>query len=430
MQIGHDNEFLGLIDLIKMKAFYFQGDSGKEQIEKEIPEKYKAEAIELRKILLEKLAENDDKLLEKLLEEEQISEEEIKRIIREQTIRRVFIPVFCGSAYKNKGVQNALDGVIDYLPNPAEVSNFAYYRFQEKGESKEEQIQLKCDSKEQFVSLAFKLEENQFGQLTFCRAYQGRLRKGDMIYNVKDSKRVRVSRIVKLHANKIEDIEEVNAGDIYALFGIDCTSGTTFIKQEKERVVSLNTMYIPDPVVSVSLTPKNKNSITSLTKAIERFSKEDPTFQFRIDAESEQLILSGMGELHLQIYCERIKREYGVECLIGEPIVNYRETLSQPVKFSYLHKKQTGGAGQYARIIGEIKPLVSLEGPEGGDIFNNQFLNEIVGQEVPFEYINAIEKQFYMSCERGPLGGYPIINCQFILKSGETHPVDSSQMAF
>ena len=434
--IGEDSEFKGVVDIVKMKAFFFEGASGNRLLEADIPDTHSKQASERRKILVEKIAEFDNNVLEKFLNEEEINEDELKLAIRKATLERKFAPMLCGSAYKNKGVQLALDAVLDYLPSPSEVEIDAFERVSdtELGKYKEVPIKLNCDSKKQFVALAFKLEENKFGQLTYIRVYQGKVKRGDVIYNTRDAKRVKVSRMVKMHANAMEEVAEVGAGEIFALFGVDCASGTTFIKDEKEKVINLSTMFVPDPVLSLSLRPKSKKANDKLQKALKRFQREDPTFTFNFDAESEELQISGMGELHLQIYCERLKREYEIEVEIGAPTVNYRETVLSKIDFNYLHKKQTGGAGQFARVIGYFEPIYNIQDPdvrkEENDIFVNQFQSKLVGQNVPGEYVTAVEKQFYMSCEKGPICGYPIINSRMVLVDGETHVVDSSSNAF
>lgn len=434
LPIGEDSNFNGIVDLLKMKAVYFEGKNGDILVEKEIPEDMMELAVEKKGVLLEKLADNDESIFEKFLNEEEIGVDEIRESIKRQCLERVFIPVFVGSAYKNKGVQLALDGVLDFLPDPQSVKNYGFKKVYDKEAQKhtEEETELECDRNKQFVALAFKLEENKFGQLTFCRVYQGRIKKGDTIFNVNEKKKVKISRLVKMHANEMKDIESAEAGEIFALFGIDCASGTTFIKEERKEIISLSTMFVPDPVLSISIAPKQKSTSANLQKALKRFQREDPTFIYNIDNESEELIISGMGELHLQIYCERLKREYNIDCTIGKPIVNYREAILEKINFNYTHKKQTGGAGQFAKISGFVEPLkpFSDKNIESSELFQNQFKSKITGQSMPNEYINAVEKQFYECCDKGPMTGYPIINFKFILEDGQIHAVDSSATAF
>ena len=435
LPIGEDYNFNGLVDLIKMKAYCFEGEKGQVITEIPIPEKMKVTCEERRQMLIEKVAEHDEQLMEKFIDDSPITVDELKAAIRRTTLARKFNPVLCGSAYKNKGVQLALDAVIDYLPNPAEVNCIGYLsRKNENQETVEEEIRLTNNIDDKFVALAFKLDENRFGQLTFCRSYQGKLKRGDTIYNVNESKRMKVSRLVRMHANKLEEIEETESGDIFAIFGLECASGTTFIKDEKEGIISLSSMFIPDPVMSVSLRLKNREKQDRLYKALKKFAREDPTLNWSIEPESDELVISGMGELHLQIYAERLRREFEVEVELGAPTVNYRETLSSKVPFKYLHKKQSGGAGQFARILGYMEPIFAIgedsDKKEVKDLFVNEFKSTIVGTVVPQEYITAVEKQFHETCNKGPLTGYPMINCRFVLTGGETHVVDSSANAF
>ena len=420
--IGQDNDFVGLIDLIENKALYFEGSSGELIREDVIPEKYKEIATEKRSELIGILAEIDSSIEEIYLEEKEPTAEQLHDAIRRQTISCNFCPVFMGAAYKNKGVQNCMDGILRYLPSPNEATNYAYFR-QDNGE--EEKRVIPTDPKLPFICLAFKLDENKFGQITFCRVYQGKLKKGDVIVNSRTGEKLKVSRLGKMHANHMEDINETEAGDIFVLFGVQSASGDTLTTPNISGKVSLSSMFVPSPVISLQINPKNKQQIEKMTKAFNKFKREDPTFHVDIDQESEEIIISGMGELHLQIYVERLKREFDVDCEVGKPTVNYRETLSSKVEFNYLHKKQTGGAGQFARVIGHMVPLSQEEGD-----FMNQFQNKVVGATIPNEYITAIERQFHDSCVKGPLTGYPVVNTRYVLEDGETHVVDSSANAF
>lgn len=428
LPIGEDSEFKGVVDLLEMKAIYFEGESGMRLREDEVPENLLQLATEKRLELIGALADFDEELGEKFVMEEFVTAAELKRVIRKATLSLDFAPVLCGSAFKNKGVQLALDAAIDFLPSPEERVNKAFLK---KKKNQEEEFQLTHSEKDKLVSLAFKLEENRFGQLTFIRVYQGSVKKGDQIYNVNEGKKVKVVRMIQMHADKLEDIEKATAGDIFALFGTECSSGDTFINREKEGLVSLSTMHVPDPVLSLSISLRNKDHMSKLQKALKKFCREDPTFHFNVDTESEQLIISGMGELHLEIYAERLKREFEVPVNVGTPSVNYRETLTGRVDFNYLHKKQTGGAGQFARVIGYMEPIhdVFNQAP-GKDIFVNSFKNKLIGMAIEPEYITAIEKEFYNITHRGPMTQYPMINCRFVLESGETHSVDSSANAF
>jgi elongation factor G len=420
--IGQDNDFVGLVDLLRMKALYFDGESGQRIREEPVPDKLKELAEEKFTELVTTLADIDPEIGDLYLEEKRPTTEQLEQAIRRQTIACTFCPVFMGAAYKNKGVQNAMDGILKFLPAPNEVKNEAFYV---QPDGTEEKKEIPTDNKLPFVCLAFKLDENKFGQITFCRVYQGKLKKGDLIMNARTGEKIKVSRMGKMHANHMEDIQETEAGDIFVLFGVQCASGDTLTSPAAHGKISLSSMYVPRPVISLQINPKNKQQIEKLTKAFNKFQREDPTFHVDIDEESEEIIISGMGELHLQIYVERLKREFDVECEVGKPTVNYRETLSGKVDFNYLHKKQTGGAGQFARVIGHMVPLSHEEGE-----FMNQFENKVVGATIPNEYITAIERQFHDSCVKGPLTGYPVVNTKYILESGETHVVDSSSNAF
>lgn len=432
LPIGEDSSFRGVIDLVTMKAIYFEGPRGTILREDVIPKDRVQKANEMRSELISAVADFDEEISDKFIMEEEISVEELKRAIRKATMSLEFVPVFCGSAFKDKGVQLVLDGVVDYLPSPYERTNKAFKKLRTKEKEEESEIILENDPKKQLVSLAFKLEENIYGQLTFIRVYQGQVKKGDTIYNVNAGKKVKISRMIRMHANEMEDIDVAESGDIFAIFGTECSSGDTFINREKESKISLSSMHVPDPVLSLTITPKSKIGIEKLQKALKRFCREDPTFHFNVDPESEQLIISGMGELHLEIYAERLKREFEIPVAVGTPSVNYRETITERVPFNYLHKKQTGGAGQFARVIGYMEPIHDIFEKEtaGKDIFCNQFINHLTGMAIDPEYINAIEKEFYNACNKGPLTEYPVINCRFVLEDGETHAVDSSANAF
>jgi elongation factor G len=390
MPIGTDTDFQGIIDLVEQKTMYFEGDSGQNIRIAPIADKYKAAVAEKRAELIQQLAEIDSELEELYLEEKEPTVEQLNAAIRRQTIACNFCPVFMGSAYKNKGVQSALDGVLRYLPNPTEVKNEAFFR---DAQGVEEKKPLPLDSKQAFVCLAFKLDENKYGQITFCRAYQGKLKRGDFLMNARTGEKIKISRMGKMHANHMEDIEETEAGDIFVLFGVQCASNDTLTSPAAYGKISLSSMYVPRPVISLQINPKNKNQIERMSKAFNKFVREDPTFHVDIDDESEEIIISGMGELHLQIYVERLKREFEVDCQIGKPTVNYRETIGGRIDFNYLHKKQSGGAGQFARVIGHMVPLTNEEGE-----FLNQFDNKVVGATIPNEYITAIERQFHDSC--------------------------------
>jgi len=419
--IGIETTLKGIVDLIKMKAIFFDGPSGENIREEEIPGEMMAEANKFRSELIEKLAEIDENIQEKFLGEEQISEEELKASIRKGVISLTFFPVMMGSAIKNKGVQLALDGVLDYLPCPAEKTTMALDQ-----KRNEDKIELNNDETKQFIGLAFKLEENKYGQLTYIRAYQGKLKRGDVLNHINSNKKVKIGRLVRMHSNEMEEIQDVAAGDIFAIFGIECATGDTFTDNV---AVTMESMHVPEPVMSLSIKPKKSEYISKFIKAVQRFQREDPTFRIAQNEETEELIISGMGELHLQIYAERIRREYEIDVEVGNPNVNYRESIAAKSSFNYLHKKQSGGAGQFARVIGYIEPLISdfeSENLNQGNIF----VDGTGGDAIPNEYIPAIEKAFHENCKRGPLTNSPVIGVKYVLEGGQTHAVDSSSLAF
>ncbi|MCS6838776.1 MAG: elongation factor G [Bdellovibrionaceae bacterium] len=416
--IGLEDQHRGVIDLVQMKAFINEGANGEIVKEIPVPEELRAKAEEYRQILIEKLADVDEHIAEKFLMEQEITIDEIRQATRRAVINLKLVPVFCGSAFKNKGVQHVLDAVVYYLPTPAEKKEYAFDL-----KNNEAKIELFPDDKKPLVALAFKLQDTPFGQLTFMRVYQGRLHKGDFIYNTTTKKTVKVPRVVRMHADKMEDLEGASAGDIVAMFGIDCASGDTFTHEGYE--VAMQSMHIPDPVISLAIAPKDKNSQNNFSKALQKFKKEDPTFRVYRDEESGETIIQGMGELHLEIYVERMKREFNCEVVVGQPQVAYRETITQEATFDYQHKKQTGGAGQYAKVIGRVIPM---EPREDGVTF--VFENKVVGGRIPKEFIPAVEEGFREQCTKGPLIGFPIVNLKVELTDGAYHDVDSSYMAF
>lgn len=414
--MGTEDEFAGVIDLIRMKAIYNEGPGGIDIVEKdELPEKYKGVAEERRKLLIETLADVDDEIAEVFLDEKEPTEAQIKAAIRRATISLKFTPVFMGSALANKSVQPMLDGVCDYLPNPSEVQNFAL-------DQKRDEASVKLVPYETlpFVGLAFKLEESNFGQLTYIRVYQGTLRKGSNVFNARNNKKVKIPRIVRMHSNDMEEVSEIGAGEICAVFGVDCASGDTFT--DGQLAYSMSSMYVPEPVISLSIKPKSTKDLTNFSKAINRFQREDPTFRVHFDSESEQTIISGMGELHLEVYVERMRREYRVECETGQPQVAYRETIGHKVEFDHLLKKQTGGPGDFARVIGWMEPTGSLEA--------NHFEEQVTGGSISEKFLFACEKGFGLACERGPLIGHKVLGTRMVVNDGATHMTDSSEMAF
>eukprot|EP01119_Soliformovum_irregulare_P017970 TRINITY_DN5427_c0_g1_i1.p1 TRINITY_DN5427_c0_g1~~TRINITY_DN5427_c0_g1_i1.p1 ORF type:complete len:765 (-),score=282.29 TRINITY_DN5427_c0_g1_i1:138-2432(-) len=419
--IGLEDNLEGIVDCIDMVAKYGEGYNGQTIVTKPIPEHMLKQAKETRQKMLDMLMEGNNEMAEKFLENdfdyEKFSREDIKAAMRKSTIARTFTPVLCGSALKNKGVQAMLDAVIDYLPTPMDAVNKALDI--NKGE---QEVQLVSDTKQPFVGLAFKLEEGRFGQLTYMRVYQGKISRGDTLTNVTTGKSVKVPRLCRMHAADKEDITEIGAGDICALFGVDCATGTSFTTGDVRY--ALTSMHVPEPVMSLAISTKKKDQGGNFSKALHRFQKEDPTFRVTQDPESNQTLISGMGELHLEIYVERMKREYNVEAVVGKPQVSYRETLGSTSHFDYLHKKQSGGAGQYAKIIGYLEPI-DVETDK-----TNEFSNETVGQNIPPEYIPACEKGFMDSVNKGPLTGSPVTGVRMVLKDGAAHSVDSSELAF
>ncbi|MDV6234357.1 elongation factor G [Leptospira ellisii] len=414
--IGLENDLKGIVDLVKMKAFYFEGKDGMDIQEREIPDDLKELAQKKHEELLDAASMFSDELTEALLEGTP-TEEMIKKAIRTGTIELKMTPVFMGSAFKNKGVQKLLDGVLDYLASPVDVKNKALDQ-----NNNEEMIVLESNYEKPLVCLAFKLEDGRYGQLTYVRVYQGKLSKGMTIYNMSNNKKHNVGRLCRMHSDEMEDIESAEAGDIIALFGIDCASGDTFT--DGKLKVSMESMFVPAPVISLTIEAKESKHLNNLAKALNRFTKEDPTFQTHVDAESGQTIIKGMGELHLEVYIERMKREYGVELITGAPQVAYRETITSKADFDYTHKKQTGGQGQFGRVAGYMEPI-PLE-----ETLNYDFVNKVVGGAIPREYIQSVDKGFKSCLERGSLIGFPIIGVRCVINDGAYHDVDSSDMAF
>ncbi len=415
--IGLEDKLEGVIDLVGMKAYYFSGSDGEIITEKEIPADLMDQAKEYRAELISKVADHDEGIAEKFLNEEEPSYEEFKAAIRKVTIARQLVPVFCGSAYKNRGVQKLLDGIRDYLPNPTEKINEAMDN--DKGGEK---VTVQTDSKKGFIGYAFKLDEGRYGQLTYMRIYQGKVAKGDFIHNTRDRKKIKVPRLVKMHADSMEDIEAAEAGDIVALFGVDCFSGDTFT--DGELNYSMTSMHVPDAVISLAVSPKDKATAPNFSKALQKFRKEDPTFRVHRDEESAETIISGMGELHLEIYIERMKREFNCEVIAGKPQVAYRETIGAATDFDYTHKKQTGGSGQFAKVSGRIEPL-----PVDSEK-TYEFENKVVGGRIPREFIPAVDEGFQEQMTKGTLIGFPIVGMKVTLTDGSYHDVDSSYLAF
>ena len=410
--IGAESQLKGTVNIIDRVAVYNEGSQGEILRTDEIPADLVDLVEEKRALLIETLADVDDEIAEIYLDEQEPTPQQIKDAIRRATIARKFTPVLMGSALANTGIQPVLDAVCDYLPNPSEILN--------KGldvKNDETPVELIPSSKEPFVGLAFKLEEGKYGQLTYLRVYQGRLKKGGYITNVKTGKKVKVSRLVRMHSEEMEDVDEIGPGEICATFGIDCSSGDTF--SDGTTQIAMSSMFVPDAVISLSITPKSKD-VTNFSKAINRFQKEDPTFRVNYDPESKETVISGMGELHLEIYVERMKREYGVECTTGKPQVSYREAITIPADFDYTHKKQSGGAGQFAKVAGKLEPV------EGDCSFEAQ----IVGGKIPEKFLLACRKGFEEAIEKGPLIGHKVLGVSMLINDGQVHVVDSNELAF
>lgn len=415
--IGAEDRFQGVVDLLTMKAFYFDGANGENIREEEIPADLVDDAKSRRSDLIGALADFDDQLAEKYLGDEYVTAEEAAKVLRKAVISLKFTPVFVGSAFKNKGVQLLLDAVASYLPAPNEIDNEALDQ-----SNNEEKVILKSDPNAPLVMLAFKLDETRYGQLTFMRIYQGTVKKGEMVTNMSSEKRLKVPRIVRLHADDMEDIEEASCGDIVALFGVDCASGDTFT--DGKVPYTMASMFVPNPVISLAISPKDKGAQTNFSKALNKFTKEDPTFRVSRDEESNETIIQGMGELHLEIYVERMKREFGCDCVVGKPKVNFRESLTQRAEINYTHKKQSGGSGQFARIIGYMEPLADA----GDKIY--EFTDETVGGSIPRQFIPACEKGFVEQIKTGQLIGAQVVGVKIVVNDGLHHPVDSNEMAF
>ena len=411
--IGLEGDLKGVVDLVTMKALYFEGANGETIREADIPAELQEEAEAKREELLDAASMFSEELMEAILEGTP-TEEMIRKAIRAGTLSLELVPVFMGSAYKNKGVQPMLDSVINYLPTPKDIKNTALDL-----KNDEQEISLTPDPDAPLTSLAFKLEDGRYGQLTYIRIYQGTLKKGDTIINSRDGKKVKVGRLVRMHSDEMEEIEEAAAGDIVALFGIDCASGDTFTSPDIS--VSMSSMHVPEPVISLAILPIDNKAQVNMSKALNRFTKEDPTFRTYVDHETNETIISGMGELHLEVYIERMKREYQAEVQVGQPQVAYRETITQRAEFNYTHKKQTGGSGQFGRVGGYMEPIDEVE---------YEFVDQIVGGAIPREFISSCDKGFQKTLEKGALAGAPITGVRVAINDGASHAVDSSDVAF
>ncbi len=412
--IGLEADFEGVVDLVEMKAVYFDGDNGERVRVEEIPEALRDEAEAKREELIDAASMFSDELTEAILEEQEIPATMIYSALHTGALKREITPVYMGSAYKNKGIQPLLDAVTTILPSPTEIKNEALDL-----DNNEEPVTLSSSDSDPLVSLAFKLEDGPYGQLTYIRVYQGQLAKGDTVINVRSGKKVKVGRLVRMHASQMEDIDVLPAGYIGALFGVDCASGDTFV--DPNLNLTMTSMFVPNPVISLAVVPKDNKAQVNMSKALNRFSKEDPTFRTYVDDETNETIIEGMGELHLEVYVERMRREYNAEVETGQPRVAYRETITRKAEFNYTHKKQTGGAGQFGRIAGYMEPVADED---------FVFESKIVGGAIPTQYIPSCEKGFKACMSKGPKMEFPVTGVKIVINDGASHAVDSSEMAF
>ena len=422
LPIGAESDFLGVIDLVEMRALTWRGETqmGEDYVVEEIPAEMATQAGEWREKLIETLSEADDAIMEKYLEGEELSADEIKAAIRRATLADKVTPVLTGSAFKNKGVQPMLDAVVAYLPSPLDVEAIDGH----KPGNEEEIILRKPSDSEPFAALAFKImSDPHLGKLTYIRIYSGRLGTGTQVLNSVKDRKERIGKIYQMHANKREEIESVGAGQIVAVMGLkDTTTGETLC--DPANPVILESMTFPAPVISVAIEPKTKSDQEKLGTAIQRLAEEDPTFQVRTDEETGQTIISGMGELHLEVLVDRMRREFKVEANVGKPQVAYRETITKKIeKVDYTHKKQTGGSGQFAKVQIDIEPT---ESDEGG----YEFVNKVTGGRIPKEYIPSVDAGAQEAMETGVLAGYPMVDVRVVLQDGAYHDVDSSELAF
>jgi elongation factor G len=453
LPIGLGEDFEGIINLVTMKAVYFDGENGEVLRVEAIPESMQAEAESAREEMLESLSMYDDELMEVCLSDEPVNAELIHRVVRRATIDLEIAPAFLGSAYRNKGVQPLLDAVVGYLPSPLDCETIAYSAAAAKTKTKaktkmktkmktkdaveeesgdesgdesaevvEETITLQADPSAPVVAMAFKIVDDAFGQLTFMRIYQGTLERGGVYYNQRSGRKERFSRIYRMHAEKREEVERAEAGDIIAVMGVESFSGDTYASQP--GYCTLEGMFIPEPVIGVAVRPKDRKDEDRMVQALQRFRREDPTFRVATDPETNEVVIEGMGELHLEVYLERIRREYKVVVESGAPQVAYREAPTRAIDFNYRHKKQTGGSGQFAHIVGRLEIF------NGTDDDPFEFEDNIVGGRIPRQYIPSVEKGFRGCLEKGPVARYPVIGVRVELNDGSYHEVDSSDKAF
>ncbi|MBI9016121.1 MAG: elongation factor G [Phycisphaerae bacterium] len=417
LNMGTGEDFAGIIDLVNMKEIKYEGPSGENIVLSEISEQYKEQAQTAYTEMLDKISMFNDDIMELMLEDKEIPVSMIIDTIREATINRDIVPMMMGTAFKNKGVQTLLDAVCAYLPSPMDRMSFARDHDNEGAETP-----LSCDPDGSLVAMIFKIADETFGQLSYTRVYQGRITKGQQYRNVRTNRKMRIGRILKMHANDREDIPEAGPGDIVALMGLDCASGDTVCGDGVNY--SLESIFVAEPVISLSIHPKDNNAQQRMGKALSRFMKEDPTFRVSSDPETGETIIAGMGELHLDVYVERMKREYNADVTVGAPNVSYREAPTKEADFDYKHRKQSGGSGQYGHVVGKLVPL-----PDDTKV-TYEFEDNVTQGRIPREYIPAVNKGFQEAMAKGPVAGYEIVNCKMVLDDGTYHTVDSSEMAF
>jgi elongation factor G len=421
MPIGSADDFAGVVDLVRMKAVVFTGSAGQNVRMQEVPTDFRDAADRARQGLLDTLSLYDDELMEFMLDDQNAdvepSEDLIHAAVRRATLAREITPVFFGSAYHNKGVQTLLDAVGQYLPSPLDRVAYASDNYNDGAETA-----VTADPDGSTVAMAFKLVDEPFGQVTYTRIYRGRVVKGGQYVNSRTGRKQRIGRILRMHAGHREDLNEARAGDIVAIMGFDCASGDTLCSPEVS--LALESIHVAEPVISLAVKPASTKDGDAMSKAFARFMKEDPTFHFRHDAQANETVISGMGELHLDVYVERARREYKAEIEVGAPKVTYREAPTTEATFDHKHKKQTGGAGQYAHVIGKLIPLPEDAGQD------YEFDNKVTGGRIPTEYIPSVDKGFQMARSKGPLAGFEIVGVKMILEDGTSHAVDSSDLAF
>jgi elongation factor G len=417
LPLGSEQQFEGVVDLVTRQGVYFDGSHGQIVRRQTPPSEMTAEVAAARQTMLETLAMYSDELMELLLAEEDVPEELIHRVTKSAVQQQELTPVLLGAAYRNKGVQPLLDAIVRYLPSPADrtVAATAY-------DDPSRPVRLQPDPAKPMVGMAFKIVDDPYGQLTFLRIYQGTIHKGRMYFNQRTGQKHRFSRIVRMHADEREEADWASAGDIVAVMGVDCASGDTYAATP--NYCTLESMFVPDPVIKMAIHSTRRDGAARLAKALERFRKEDPTFCVVTDPETHQILIAGMGELHLDIYVERIRREYKVEVEVGAPKVSYREAPTTGAAFNYRHKKQTGGAGQYAHVVGRLELLPE----EATESFH--FEDRVTGGRIPRQYITSVEKGFRDALAKGPVAGFPIVGVWAVLLDGSHHEVDSSDLAF